>query len=86
MRCALLAALSVVAGPACAQPTLEEWFVLQPPRHVDSAAPEFSASAPRPTGFQTRIMRASIRDHLRDYRVRVLQDGFAVQRRFTVGR
>jgi len=36
------------------------------------------AQAPSaPASFQTRIVRASIRDH---------QDGFAVQKRFTFGR
>jgi hypothetical protein len=55
------------------------------PVFVETAA-QFGAAPPAAIGFQTRIVRASLRDHLRDYRVRVLQDGLAVQKRFTFGR
>ena len=75
------AALALLLAPvvAMAQPALDERLVRQ------QEAPEFQ-SAPAPTGFQTRITRSSIRDHLRDYRVRPLQDGVLVQRRFTIGK
>ena len=79
------ALLAVWVGPTLAQPMLEESVVLNPPRYFEAPA-AFTAAAPAANGFQTRITRASLRDHLRDYRVRVLQDGFAVQKRFTIGR
>ena len=79
---AALTAFLFSAGSAAAQPVLEERLLF---RADVPAQPQFSP-APPPSGFQTRIVRASIRDHLRDYRVRVLQDGFAVQKRFTIGR
>jgi hypothetical protein len=82
MRTLGLAAL-LIPGLAMAQPVLEERLVLTPVRLFER--PAFQSSPP-PSGFQTRITRSSIRDHLRDYRVRPLQDGVVVQRRFTIGK
>ena len=87
MRAALLAIAFLCAAPAVAQPLLEERLLLGNPRYLEPpAGPEFTPAPVAAPGFQTRIVRASIRDHLRDYRVRVLPDGLAVQKRFTIGR
>jgi hypothetical protein len=87
MRAAVLAASFASflwTGSAIAQPLLEERLILVGAR--EPATPEFAAAPPAAPGFQTKITRASIRDHLRDYRVRVRQDGLAVYKRFAFGR
>ena len=71
MCAADLAVLLLCPAAVMAQPVLEG---------------DVTSVPPAPMSFQTRIVRASLRDHLRDYRVRVLQDGLAVQKRFTFGR
>ena len=84
MRVAALAVFLCLAAPAIAQPVLEERLILTAAR--EPSIPEFTTTAPASPVFQTKITRSSIRDHLRDYRVRVRQDGLALQKRFAIGR
>jgi hypothetical protein len=76
-----IAALLLLAIPAVAQAELD----LRVPRETEPAA-ELAVTAPAQPVFRTKISRPSIRDHLREYRVRVRNDGIAVHKRFAVGR
>jgi hypothetical protein len=75
------AALLLLALPAVAQAELD----LRVPREAQPPLEIAAAPAHTPV-FQTKISRPSIRDHLREYRVRVRNDGIAVHKRFTIGR